>query len=217
MRSTAGQVTVNDMEIPKEPPQTELQASPFETPGAIAGELSNLYGELKSRAKEITPEYIQERLDGPEGETWDTFPMSMFKQRVPLLDRITRRGDRVQLDAGYNHLAEERSRYHLRKEAITIQDGDTLHQEEAVRVRRVGKGYDPGDEYVAIGDRLYKADHEHSGPTPTFDNQGNLTYSAGRSWLGDTHHEVTEVSPDLTELLETLQAYRPTEDPEQPA
>jgi hypothetical protein len=189
----------------------------IETIDQAAAEIKRLYDELDKAAVDLTPGYLRQRLDGEEGVTWDMFPRVGFLRRpTPYLDPILRRDGAIVLGGGYDMWFNLRREYDLSKNTMLVPgDNDTFTKADAVTVRRAGGGYDPGDAYIVVGDRVLKADHGHRGPVPSTGSDGKLEWSASRDWVTDAFRDMEAVDADLIEVVERLRAYEPAV--EQPA
>ena len=183
----------------------------IETIDQAAAEINRLYTELDKVAVDLTPEYLRQRLDGEEGVTWDMFPRVGFLRRpTPYLDPILRRDGAILLGGGYNMRFDLLREYDLSKGMMLVpSDNGTFTKADAVTVRRAGRGYDPGDEYIVVGDRVLKAGHDHHDPVPTVGSEGGLAWSASHDWVSSTFRDMNEIDAGLLGVIERLQAYQP--------
>lgn len=192
-------------------PATGETRPTIETIGEAAAEITRLYVALDKTAVDLTDDYLQGRLAGEEGVTWEMWPRAgMFGRPTPYLDNVVRRDGALLLGAGYNIQRKLLQEYRLSKGDMLIPgENETFTKTGALTVHRAGAGFDPGDEYVVVGDRLLKAGHDHHDSMPTVGAHGGLAWSTPRDWLSDTFSKMTEVDTGLLAVIERLQAYEP--------
>lgn len=183
----------------------------IETVGEAAAEIARLYAALDKTAVNLTPEYINQRLAGEEGVTWAMFPRIGLRRRpTPILDAVIRRGGAILLGAGYNMWWEMLNEYQLAKVAILVPGSDgTFVKVDAITVHCAGKGFDPGDEYIVLGDQVLKAGHDHFVSMPALGSDGKFAWSAPRDFINGTFRALTEVSPEVRQVITRLRAYEP--------
>lgn len=183
----------------------------IETVGQVAAEITRLYAAFDKAAANLTSEYIEQRLAGEEGVTWDMFPRSGFLRRpTPILDAIVRQEGAILLGAGYTMWNDLLNEYRLVKMALLVPGKDgTFVRTDAISVRRAKRGYNPGDEYIVVGDQILKAGYDHQGSAPTIGAHGGFAWSVPRDWVNDTFRPLAEVDPGLQRVVKALQSYEP--------
>ncbi|HSX29710.1 MAG TPA: hypothetical protein VLE73_04085 [Candidatus Saccharimonadales bacterium] len=192
------------------PAEGEIRPT-IETISQAAAEIARLHTALGKVAVDLTPEYIKQRLAGEEGTTWAMFPRIGFLRRpTPILDPVVRQDGVLLLDAGYTMWSYLLNEYTMSKSAILVPgDANTFAKVDTVTIHRSGRGFDPGDEYVAGGGKVLKAGHKHQGSIPTIGSDGNLAWSASRDMISGVFRDMDEVDGGLRDVIEKLRAYEP--------
>jgi len=170
-----------------------------ETIGQAAQKIREMYTVFDRKAPKLTRKYIKERLNGEEGKTWGVFDGTTY----PYLDRAIRIDGKIELNARYNRLWEIRSDYKLQQNPLLLPTGEgEFEEKDAITILRPGEGFDPGEKY-AIPDNqtILQAKLDHDGPMPTLGSGGHFAWSTSRTFIGKRYGELTEVTPELTDLI----------------
>ncbi|HEY8999153.1 MAG TPA: hypothetical protein VIM53_02445 [Candidatus Saccharimonadales bacterium] len=182
----------------------------IETIDQAAAEITRLHTMLSAVAVDLTPEYLDRRLAGEEGVTWDMFPRNSPAGRpTAILDPVVRHNGALLLGAGYNAWSKE---YKLSQGAALVPAGDgAFVRAGSITLHRPVKGYRPGVEYVVVGDRILEAGH-HKDSVPTVE-AGKTDWSAPGYSFDGTFREMTEVTPGLLDTIDEVQSYLPVVEP----
>lgn len=183
-------------------------ARAIETIAQAIQEMRKFYITFDMEAIDLTSEYEKQRLAGEKGVTWEVFPRNAMGRPTPILDTIMRRRGVILLSPYYTMFWDLRKSYWLAKSIVLVPgQATTFTKADAITIHRVGKGFDPGDEYVVTRDQILKAGHDHLDSAPTVGTEGKMVYSTPRSFISSTFHALDNVDSGLRQVIEDLRAF----------